>query len=401
MTTSIPIPVLDPRDEEAVVASVIDALPAELTDRSRSAPEVALVEGLGAFYGAVLFQLNQWPYKLRAMILTLLGYAPEAAAAATVTLTATANALGATIPLGTLVKTGPGVDAIKFATAVELVLAPSATDTVTATCTTTGTGGNVNAGTVTRLDAPIAGLVSITNLVAAQGGQDEEPLAELEARVPALIRTGGGRVLTSEDLEQLALDQPGVARARAFGSLGALVVHLLLDDNNEAYYIDPLNSSNAATRATLKAETEAATVPGLAVVVAQPTLRLTHLSRVEVKLRSGFSGASVAAALKAAFDLYLSAPPVYAADGVTVESEGWPWGESLWASELGALFNAVAGAQRIERIWVRTSEDYGATWSAEAQLGELEAWANGGPNALYGLHQAGTDVAHPLTLDLI
>lgn len=399
--TTIEIPELDPRDEEQIVAGVIDALPAELTDRNRSAPEVALVEGLGAFYGAVLYQLNQWPDRLRRKLLTLIGYTPQAATAATVTLTVTANTLGATIPAGTLVKTGAGVDAVKFTTDSALVLGASATDTVSATCTETGTRGNVNAGTLTRLDAPIAGLVSITNLSAAQGGQAEESLTELEARVPALIRTGGGRVLTAEDLEQLALNEAGVARARAFGSRGAMTVHILLDDLNEAYFDDPTNTSNAATRAAIKADAEAACVPGVALTCSQLTLRLVHLNRVEVKLRSGYSSATVAAAMKAAFEQYVSALDLYAADGVTLEAEGWPWGESLYSSELGALFNSVPGVARVERVWVRTSEDYGATWSAEALLGELEAWANGGPNDLFGLLSAGDDAAHPLTLDLL
>lgn len=398
---AIDMPSLDPRDEETLVAEVIDALPVEITDRSRSAPEVVLVEALGAYYGALLYQLNQWPTKLRVALLNLLGFAPQVATAASVTLTLVANAGGATIPAGTIVKTGAGLDAIRFATDAELVLAPSATGTVTATCTTTGTSGNVNAGTLTRLDQPIAGLVSVTNLTAAAGGQAEESLTELESRVPALIRTGGGRVLTSEDLEQAALEIAGVARAIAFGDRGTMTAHILLDDLNEAYFDDPDNTSNAATRDALRDAAEAATIPGIAIAVNQPTLRLVHLRRVEVRLRSGYASGSVAAAIKAAFEAYVTALDIYAADGVTLVSEAWPWGESLYASELVALFNGVAGVARIERIWVSTSEDYGSTWSAETLLSEVEAWAGAGPNALYGLLNAGVDGANPLTLDLL
>lgn len=398
---TIPLPELDPRDEDTVVAQVIDSLPAEITDRSRSAPEVVLVEAMGAFYGVLLYFLNQWTAKLRAAHLNLLGFAPQEATAATVTLTFVANAGGATIPAGTVVKTGAGLDAIRFTTDAELVLAPSATDTIGATCTTTGTSGNVNAGTLTRLDQPIAGLVSVTNVSAAAGGQAEESLTELEGRIPALIRTGGGRVLTTEDLEQAALEIAGIARAIAFGARGTMTAHVLLDDLNLAYFDDPDNTSNATTRAALIAAAEAATIPGVAIAVNQPTLRLVHLRRVEVKLRAGFASGTVAAAMKGAFEQYVTALDIYADDGVTLVSEAWPWGESLYASELVALFNAVAGVARIERIWVSTSEDYGATWGAETLLSEVEAWAGLGPNALYGLLQAGDDLANPLTLDLL
>lgn len=399
MSTSIPIPVLDPRDEDALTAEVVDALPVEITDRSASAPTTKMIEALGAYYGATLYYLNQWPELLRARLLALLGYAPAEAVAATATLRFTASSLGATVPAGTIVKTGSGADAIKFATTAELLVAPSSFGSITAVCTTTGIAGNVNAGTITRLDQPITGITAVTNLSQATGGQEAEPVAELEARLPALIRgQGGERVITTEDAEQRALEEAGVARAIAFGDRGALTIHILLTDLNEAIASDPVNAPNAATRAAIKADVEARTIPGVAVAVNQPTLTLVALVKVEVRLRAGYSSGAVRLAMLDAWEEYLSALPIYDADGVTLITPGWEWGESLFRNEAVALLDAVDGVSRIGDVYVRTSTDYGATWSAETLLVEVEATANGSPNALYGLLSAGVDGANPLTL---
>lgn len=397
---AIEIPDIDPRDEEELVASAIDALPATITDRGRSAPEVQLVEACGALYSAVTWAVNAWPAKLRAQVLTLLGYAPDAAQPATATLTFVAGGGGATIPAGTIIRAGLGADAPRFATTAELILGASATGTVTATCTTGGASTNVAAGTLTRQETPVAGVVSVTNLAAASGGQDEEALAALEARVPALLRAGD-RVVTGEDAEQRALAVAGVERVVALGERGALTLHVLLSDLNAAYLADFTNAGNAATRAAVKAAVVAATIPGVAVVVAQPTIKLVHLNRVEVQLVAGHASATVRAAILAAFTQALSALAVYGADGSTVVQEGWEWGASLYRNELIALFDGLAGVRRVGRIYIRESVDYGATWGAEVELDTVAAWANGAPNTTFGLLGAGLDGAHPLTLDLL
>lgn len=397
----VTIPVLDPRDEDELVATVIDNLPAQITDRSRAAPEVVVAEACGALYAAAVFQLNAWPSLLRARHLNLLGYEPDPATAATVSLTFTASAAGATVPAGTVVRTGAALDALRFTTDAELVLAPSASGSVAATCATTGEAGNANIGTITKLETPVAGVVSVTNAAAATGGASAEEVGALEARLPALIRTGGGRVVTGEDAEQVALAVPAVERVLVLGAKGALTAHLLLTDLNAAYKANPYNAPNLATRDAVRDAIEAATVPGVAVAVAQPTIKLLHLRRVEVQLVAGYTSAQVRASILAAWSLALSALTLYESDGVTVIQEGWAWGASLYRNEMIALFDALAGVRRVGRIWISESVDYGTTWGAEVELVEVEAWANGAPNAVRGLLAAGLDGANPLTLDLL
>ena len=118
-------PVLDPRDEDTLVASVIDNLPAELSDRSRATPLVKAIEAMGAFYGQILYRLNSWPEALEIKVLELLGVTPELPTAATVTLTFTSAAStvqAITIPAGTIVKSGPEQDDPQFATDAEVVV---------------------------------------------------------------------------------------------------------------------------------------------------------------------------------------------------------------------------------------------------------------------------------------
>ena len=171
---AIAFPELDPRDEETVVADVIDALPAELSDRNPWTPEVKLIEGVGAFYGGVLFYLNQWTERLQLATLNLLGITPRAAANAAVTVEFTKDVAGGalTVPAGTVVKTGVGVDAVKFATDVALLIADGTLSaSVAATAVEAGAAGNVALGTLTRLDQPITGIASVNNPAAASGGQ--------------------------------------------------------------------------------------------------------------------------------------------------------------------------------------------------------------------------------------
>ncbi len=74
-----------------------------------------------------------------------------------------------------------------------------------------GSAGNVEAGT---LQDPPAGMtnIEVTNLRAAQGGQDEESVKSLLERAPLVLR-GDRRAVTASDYRTHAEDTPGVGRA--------------------------------------------------------------------------------------------------------------------------------------------------------------------------------------------
>ena len=93
---------------------------------------------------------------------------------------------------------------------------PQTGDVITATTyryVAAGAAGNVGAGTVVSLRAPVHGVSSVTNLFSAYGGSDAEPVAETMRRAPQLLRNRD-RAVTADDYQMLALQaSSGIASA--------------------------------------------------------------------------------------------------------------------------------------------------------------------------------------------
>lgn len=389
---AIELPDLDLRDEDEVVADVIDALPVEISDRNRSNPEIKLIEACGAFYGATLVQLNKWTKKLSAYVLTVLGIEQELATSSSVDLEFTADVAGATIPAGTIVKTGLDADAVKFSTDAALVLGASATDTVASTAVDEGADGNVAADTLIYLDQPVAGVVSVTNPLSASGGQDDETIAAMEARAPLAIRALE-RAITDEDFAYHAARIDGIERAIAFGDgSGSVVVHILATDLNEA-------PSSTLTDG-VKTDLEGRTLPGVVVTSHQPALRQVRLTEVEVALSSGASSSTVAGLMTEAMGEEVTAVDLFDTDGVTILHDAWDWGRTLYVNDLIALLDGVDGVDRVGTITGEYSDDYGATWSGPVAVTSIAAGADGFANSNYGLLHYDTGAADPTIVEL-
>ncbi|NIV93785.1 hypothetical protein GWN42_13550 [candidate division KSB1 bacterium] len=97
----------------------------------------------------------------------------------TVTLECTANTAGTTIPAGSLVS-DPAIGE-QFATDIELIVAPSGTGNVSATAVNAGPIAAV-VDTLTQIDTPVYGWESVTNIVDATEGQNEETDPDLRLR---------------------------------------------------------------------------------------------------------------------------------------------------------------------------------------------------------------------------
>jgi uncharacterized phage protein gp47/JayE len=370
MAEEIPTLVIDPRDEEEMVASVIDDLPDEITDRSRAHWIIAAIEATGSIYAMCTYWINQWPTKLLLKVIELLGIERESATAATATLTFTSAAstvTDVTVPAGTVVKTGSGADAIEFATDVALTV-PSGggTANVAATATETGAATNVSAGTLTKLDVPVAGIASVTNASAASGGQDLESLDQMIARTPLAVRKQN-RIVTGEDAADEAARVDGVSRAKALGtyylsegvlerSVGVYAVGLLLDGTLN----DGTLSSELETeiRDALKAKA----LGGVGFSIFLAPVRLVMIESVEVVLKTGYVLADVEAAIEAALVEYLTAYDIIGDDGRTITGSAWEWGETLYANEVISLIDRVEGVKRVGAITYRYSDNYGGTW---------------------------------------
>lgn len=365
---TIDIPDLDPRNEDQLVAEAVDALPAEISDRNDASFAVALLEACGAFYAALVYQLNQVPAKLQLQLLEFLNIIPADATTATVVLEFTATGAGATIPAGTIVKTGSGADAIQFATTAQLILGALAVGTVTANAVAAGAAGNVGASTLETLDTPVSGVASVTNDDSASGGADQESLVALIARAPLTIRSGD-RAITAEDFELHANAVPAVERVLATGDgSGSVAVTMLADDINERYAADPVNVTDAAIRLAVETDLEARTIPGVVVSALQFAVRLFVLEEVEVELKAGYTTLTVAANIIATMDALVTAIDIIAADGASVASAGWPWGKRLYLNEIISAIDQTAGVERVGSVKFQQSDDYGTAWTVSALL---------------------------------
>lgn len=368
---AVAVPDIDPRDEDALVAAAIAALPEEISDRSPSQPIVKIIEGAGALYAAGARVLNSWASALQYKILNLLDVNPAAASAATVTLrfTRTSSSGTLTVTAGKVVKTGTGTTALTFETDEDLVFGSGElTGDVTATCRTTGPSGNVAAGTLIVLGAAIAGIASVTNPAAASGGSDEETLEELRARSPLSIRAVQ-RAITAEDFESLTLDSgQGVLRAKAQSdAAGQVIVNILTSDLNET----PNEEVTDAVAAYLTERT----LPGVIVSAVQRVTKLFLVSNLTVELVSGYSAATVEAAAKAALIAYFDA-------------ETWTYGRGVVENDLVGILAGVAGIRRVVSMTYQTSVDFGDTWTTSATLGTSTVAA---PNSSWGLFAWGEE----------
>ena len=414
---SIERPVIDPRDEEEIVAEVIDNLPAAITDRNRSNPLIKLIEGLGAFYGKLTYLANRWPELAEWRVLDLLGLEPEPATSAKVSVTFTSDpdsTTPITIPAGTVVKTGAGIDAIFFATD-EAVSVPAggASADVIATAEEQGGVTNVSAGTVIYFDIPVAQIASVTNATAASGGQDEETLAQLKARAGRTIRKGD-RVVSYEDVIDEVESVPGVARAESRGAKayvdgvgfevvpGTRTVAVLLDTTLNEGGVPEL------TKDAILAALEAKQFPGIVTIILPAPVRLVMIETVEVELLEGYALGAVRDAVEAALARYITAYDIIAKDGRTIVQRGWRFGEKLYRNELISLIDRVEGVRRVGELTYRTSDDGGATWSLSAlplsdvEPGRLADWPQDVIDAFGVFHWGGEHTPTlPLTLSEI
>lgn len=374
MATITP-PNLDPQDEDTLVATAINNLPAELSDRNSASIAVKLLEACGAFYGALVKQLNLVPDKLYLTLLALLGLTLTDATSATTTLQfSAATSSGATVPAGTVVKTGTGADAVKFTTDTALAstdfaqatiggtpIAGLYLATVTATCATPGIVGNVVTGLLTYLEQPISGVTAVTNTTDATGGTDTETLDSLKARAPDVIRANS-RAITLADFETLATDNVSVVRAIAAGASGAVTVHILATD---------LNQTPDATvlQPAVQTALQDATIPGVAVTINQYPVRLIKITSIEVAYATGANQAMTQANIVAALAAYLDATT-------------WAYGDLLYLNEVVAVISEAGGVKRVGTIKFEYSDDYGTNWSTEATMGNAGLDPGGTPSSI-------------------
>ncbi|MDD3927177.1 MAG: baseplate J/gp47 family protein [bacterium] len=140
------------------------------------------------------------------------GVSRRAAVKATGTVTFTGTA-ATVIPAGTYVATQAdavaGASSIEFVTTEEVTISGAGTGNVLVEAVDGGLIGNVAAGAISLMMAPVPGISAVTNAAALSGGLDEEDDASLLARYYLRVRypsAGGNRA----DYVNWALEVPGV-----------------------------------------------------------------------------------------------------------------------------------------------------------------------------------------------
>jgi len=220
-----------------------------------------------------------------------------------------------------------------------------------------GTVGNVRAGTVTELKAPIPYVDHVINRQPASGGVDAESLEDAKLRAPHVLRTRR-RAVTSTDFEHLVRQEfaAEIARVRclqaslpgADGRPGPGQIYILvvpqLPEHLTAGYIP---AGQLELDADMQRRIEAY-LDDHRLLTAQLTVRPPDYKRVsitaEVKSRAEIEPhrleQAIASRLEALLNPYVGG----------LEGAGWPFGRDLYLSDLYACIQGVDGVEYIKEL---------------------------------------------------
>lgn len=223
--------------------------------------------------------------------------------------------------------------------------------TVTATVYRYGGGaaGNVAAGAINSVAPYVPGVTGVTNARPAVGGADEQTVEELGSLAPAILRAGQ-RAVTGDDFVSEATRVGDVAKATAVPLMhpdhpgidvpGAVSV-VIVPANSSAPNPTPSEDLLRAVAADLDRRRLVSTE----VFVIPPRYQSIAVSATVVAA-PGHSPDAITQAAEAAIDAYLD-PLVGGMD-----KQGWPFGQSLIATNLYAVLAAVNGVAGITSLSV-------------------------------------------------
>jgi len=211
-----------------------------------------------------------------------------------------------------------------------------------------GAGTNSGAGAINDLQSPVAGVESVTNLWAAEGGQDEESIEDTRERAPRELKARD-RAVTLEDFELLARQTPGVRIRRAHALAlhhpgfpdvevpGAITVIVIPDT------AEPKPVPSESTMKTVCSYLDGKRLLTAEVFVAPPRYSLIRVA-ARIVARSTSNAARVKAETEAKLTRFLD-PLVGSEDG-----QGWPLGGSVRASDLFRVVFEVDGVSTVEDL---------------------------------------------------
>jgi predicted phage baseplate assembly protein len=217
-----------------------------------------------------------------------------------------------------------------------------------------GVIGNVGKETITILKSSIPYIASVTNFKAASGGRDGESMESAMMRAPQVLRNQT-RAVTANDFEVLAVEaSPAVARARclAAGSQSNAqaippgVVRVLLVPKVEDLegpipkdQLDILNSVKAAVQAYL----DERRLLAMRVEISAPEYQQIAVE-ANVRVKPSHNVESITLNIKKR--LYQFINPVVGGP----LGRGWPFGRSLYSSDLLSLIQGTPDVEYIEEV---------------------------------------------------
>ncbi|HEX2094969.1 MAG TPA: putative baseplate assembly protein [Longimicrobiaceae bacterium] len=214
-----------------------------------------------------------------------------------------------------------------------------------------GTAGNVAAGGASTLLTSVSGIDTgaVANLRVGYGGQDEESLDEARTRAALTVKSNG-RAVTAEDFEQHAMEAAGIRRAKALplhhpqfpGVPLPGVVTVIVVPDGEAANPTPTESTLATVCALLDGRRLLTTE----VYVVGPTYVRVE-AEVEVVAADDADTAQVQTAVEEALLGYFH--PLTGGEN----GQGWPFGRTIFYSQVYQRVFAVAGVERIETLKLR------------------------------------------------
>ena len=208
-----------------------------------------------------------------------------------------------------------------------------------------GSLGNVAALSITQLQTSVPSINAVTNFAAAQGGTDEESVANAKLRASQALQAND-RAVTGSDFEYLATQAPGanVIRAHALplfhpnfpnGQVPGVVTVVVVPNSNA-----PNPTPNQTTLQAVCSYLDAHRLLTTEVFVIGPTYRKIKV-QAGLVVSPGSDLATVQNAALAALNNFFS-PLTGGSDGT-----GWPFGGEVFYSDVYRLLIEIDGVQRV------------------------------------------------------
>jgi hypothetical protein len=209
-----------------------------------------------------------------------------------------------------------------------------------------GSQGNVAAGAISQIQTNVPSISSVTNVLPATGGTDEETLADAQLRAGMALQSNN-RAVTTQDYEYLATQAPGanVARALALplfhpdfpnGQIPG-VVTVVVVPNSPA----PNPTPNQTTLQAVCQYIDAHRLLTSELYVVGPVYRVVQI-QVQIVVAAGSDLATVQNAVEAALTTFFD-PLQGGTDGT-----GWPFGGTIYYSDVYRVILDVPGVQVIQ-----------------------------------------------------